>query len=965
MSRYRVFILVNIIFQLALAAKAATTQRHYFGHDAVEDKYGVIAPWYKGQNGQYDFRVRIAAETMKRYPWVGAGQAVAPAPAYVYDGTWSIDSKGKITVVPEKDWANGDLGQRAAYILGSMIDYYTYSGDPAAFAIISSTADYLVDHCETSSSHGWPNFLISVPTMGVRYGDCRLGPSDDLTKGNGKIQLDIVAEVGLQLTRAYEMMGDVKWYNAAKHWGDLLAENRRRDPGAAPWGRYANNADGNSMNDIQTGGIAFTLTFFDELVRTGYTGTNDSISSARDAGRKYLQDVLLPAWAINDVWGRNYWDWEDPVQAQNVTEFLALYLMDHKDYFPNSKNDVRNIVSLFLNHTSVSPKSNGEAYSGAWAYPESSECCDRSLWYGTMAVASVFARYGVQTDSEWAREIARRSQLLVTYDVLDDGESMDLIDGGSYVNKSWFKIAHPMALLYQLRTMAWLPELMGANRENHIMRSSGAVKKVIYGKDKIDYFTFDAPPKSIDVLRLAYSPTSVSANGNQLAPRSDLAANGYTLRSLEGGDVILSIRHDGATDIGISGPDPQTMVDDKRITFDSRWRMSSRPDDYGGGSHVASQAGAAMTYTFKGNQVRLVGRVSSAGGLADVYVDGIRQLVPIDCYSPGSVPQQILYYKTGLTNGLHTLRIVARGQHTPLSKGDEVYVDGLQYSDATGDSGFGEGGGPTEAQRMIFGYTDRADYIDSGGEAWRPATEFIVRTGDLTDSVAKTWWIMRQAVFVKGTSDPELYRYGVHWADFTVNVTVGPGSYHARLKFAETQYSGANQRSITIFINGRKVAEDFDVFATAGGANKAVDLVFNDLEPQNGVLSIRFVGNKIVGYPGEATVQAVEVGPGNGGAGATPKRASVSSASHTPENTAIVYIQAVRYKPSVTRDRATQLSYSLEQTFVKIPEVRSVRVGSVAEDSSKDDDYAVLMEFNSLVVDKKSYGESEAPPRLT
>ena len=67
-----------------------------------------------------------------------------------------------------------------------------------------------------------------------------------------------------------------------------------------------------------------------------------------------------------------------------------------------------------------------------------------------------------------------------------------------------------------------------------------------------------------------------------------------------------------------------------------------------------------------------------------------------------------------------------------------------------------------------------------------------MRTGNLTDSVAKTWWTLRQAVFIKGTPDPELYRYGVHAPDFTVNVTVGPGTYHVRLKFAETQYTAAN-----------------------------------------------------------------------------------------------------------------------------------------------------------------------------
>ena len=85
-----------------------------------------------------------------------------------------------------------------------------------------------------------------------------------------------------------------------------------------------------------------------------------------------------------------------------------------------------------------------------------------------------------------------------------------------------------------------------------------------------------------------------------------------------------------------------------------------------------------------------------------------------------------------------------------------------------------------------------------------------MRTGDMTDAVAKTWWTMRQAVFVQDTADPELYRYGVHAPDFTVNLTVAPGTYHVRLKFAETQFDGPGQRGITIFLNGTKVVEGLD-----------------------------------------------------------------------------------------------------------------------------------------------------------
>ena len=68
----------------------------YYAFEAVEDRHGVIAPWYGGQNGQLDFRVRVAAETLKRYPW--ATDAPSPAPHYVYNGSWRIAPDGTITI---------------------------------------------------------------------------------------------------------------------------------------------------------------------------------------------------------------------------------------------------------------------------------------------------------------------------------------------------------------------------------------------------------------------------------------------------------------------------------------------------------------------------------------------------------------------------------------------------------------------------------------------------------------------------------------------------------------------------------------------------------------------------------------------------------------------------------------------------------------------------------------------------
>jgi len=81
--------------------------------------------------------------------------------------------------------------------------------------------------------------------------------------------------------------------------------------------------------------------------------------------------------------------------------------------------------------------------------------------------------------------------------------------------------------------------------------------------------------------------------------------------------------------------------------------------------------GLGLTLRIRNDYGGLVGRADQTGGLADVYLDDLMQLVPIDCYSPALLHRQILYYKNGLPHGPHTLKIVARETHNPLSKGSE------------------------------------------------------------------------------------------------------------------------------------------------------------------------------------------------------------------------------------------------------------------------------------------------------
>ena len=169
---------------------------------------------------------------------------------------------------------------------------------------------------------------------------------------------------------------------------------------------------------------------------------------------------------------------------------------------------------------------------------------------------------------------------------------------------------------------------------------------------------------------------------------------------------------------------------------------------------------------------------------------------------------------------------------------------------------------------MIFGYVGRKDYVDSVGHVWRPATEFIMRLGTMADIVPASFWTEPQLNDVPGTPDPELYRYGVYGRDFTAYFTVSPRqSYHVRLNFCQAHKPAQpGGYATSVEINGKLVATDMDVAATAGGLGKAADLVFDNVRPQHGVIAIRFAGS--VGTI--AMIQAIEVGPGPGGEGAKP-----------------------------------------------------------------------------------------------
>jgi hypothetical protein len=80
-------------------------------------------------------------------------------------------------------------------------------------------------------------------------------------------------------------------------------------------------------------------------------------------------------------------------------------------------------------------------------------------------------------------------------------------------------------------------------------------------------------------------------------------------------------------------------------------------------------------------------------------------------------------------------------------------------------------------------------------------------------------------------------RYGA----MTYTIPNRSGAQTVTLYFAETFLSGAGQRLFNVSINGSTVLTNFDIFAAAGGANRAISRTFNTTANANGQVVIQFI----------------------------------------------------------------------------------------------------------------------------
>jgi hypothetical protein len=112
--------------------------------------------------------------------------------------------------------------------------------------------------------------------------------------------------------------------------------------------------------------------------------------------------------------------------------------------------------------------------------------------------------------------------------------------------------------------------------------------------------------------------------------------------------------------------------EDSSIAFTGTWVSIPDSGYYNESSHGSKTAASVASYSFTGTSIAWIGAKSSNRGIASIAIDGV-SAGTVDAYSVPSLYQQVLFSRTGLTPGDHTITVTASG--TKNASASDCWID--------------------------------------------------------------------------------------------------------------------------------------------------------------------------------------------------------------------------------------------------------------------------------------------------
>lgn len=118
---------------------------------------------------------------------------------------------------------------------------------------------------------------------------------------------------------------------------------------------------------------------------------------------------------------------------------------------------------------------------------------------------------------------------------------------------------------------------------------------------------------------------------------------------------------------------------DPLVRYRGGWTSATHASDWGGTSKYAS-ASSSATLTFEGTGIAWVARTTPTSGIASVTIDGVRQ-DDVDRYSAKTEFQKVVFRKTDLEPGRHTITVAWTSKDGAGPAGGAMHMDAFVVSD--------------------------------------------------------------------------------------------------------------------------------------------------------------------------------------------------------------------------------------------------------------------------------------------
>jgi hypothetical protein len=554
-GRILIFVLLFTTWGVASAktVKTKTTSEKLLYHNiVVNPNDNTILPWYSADLAEsYDFVINRVWNF-----WNTMRNDKNGLPYYMSHQVWREDFNDR----------RGIGGDQFAMSLSSWNLYYGYSGNEAVKEEMKFIADYYLTHSLSPADAKWPNVPYPYNTLiysGFYDGDMVLGRDFTQPDKAGSLGLELVKLYKMTNTVTYPNITDLQYLNAAIQIANTLALHVKpgdNDHSPLPFKVNAITGEVGVLKHISGNGVEDQLSNY----TSNWAPTMELFMSLihLEAGEVHLYQTAfntLLNWMKNyplktNKWGPFFEDipgWSD-TQINAVT--FAQFMMNHPEFFPNWKSEVKGIFDWVYktvgNHEWENYGVTVINEQTAYQIPgnsHSSRQASAELQYSALKGDQSYVENAIRTLS-WA-----------TYMVNHDGANRYPRD------EVWMTDGYGDYVRHYLRSMAWLPTIAPSS-QNHLLSTTSIIQLMEYSPEINKFFVLEVPAdkvnstlihyrtfddSSTEVFRLIEKPVSVFVNKKLIQESEKINDEGWSWRVMEVGG-ILTIKHHSGNSIMIS-----------------------------------------------------------------------------------------------------------------------------------------------------------------------------------------------------------------------------------------------------------------------------------------------------------------------------------------------------------------------------------------------------------------------------